>query len=68
MKLPGKTRVWHAVDVVFGLIEIKRKPNLWTALRLSVALIGLAGNVLIERDQLKCDVIEIGGVKWKRCD
>lgn len=60
------TRLWHGADVVLGFLGVKEKPSVLNVLRLGFALIGLAGNVLIERDQLKKDIIEIGGVKWKR--
>lgn len=44
----------------------KREPSLLNVARLIFAAVGLAGNIVIEREQLKRDVIEIGGVMWKR--
>lgn len=60
------TRLWHIGDVVLGVADYKKKPSWFEAARLAFAIVGLVGNVVIERGQLKQDVIEIGGVKWKR--
>lgn len=65
MSLPI-TRLWHSGDVVLGVMGVKEKPSVLNILRLGFALVGLAGNIVIERSQLQQDVIEIGGVKWKR--
>lgn len=62
------TRAWHIGDVILAGVGVKDKPSLFNVARLAFALVGLAGNVVIERSQLKSDVIEIGGVKWKRLD
>ena len=60
------TRLWHIGDVVLGVMDYKKKPSKFELARLAFALIGLVGNVIIERDQLSKDIIEVGGVKWKR--
>lgn len=61
------TRAWHSGDVVLGVMGMK-KPSILNVARLAFALIGLAGNILIEQGQLKQDVIEIGGKHWRRID
>lgn len=60
------TRAWHIGDVALGILGAKREPSLLNVARLIFAAVGLAGNIVIEREQLKRDVIEIGGVMWKR--
>jgi len=60
------TRMWHIGDVVLGGMGAKEKHSFLSMARLVFAIIGLAGNIVIEQEQLKRDVIEIGGVKWKR--
>lgn len=61
------TRVWHAGDVALGLVAM-RKPTPFNIARLIFALVGLIGNIAIERSQLGQDIIEVGGVKWRRLD
>lgn len=60
------TRAWHIGDVVLGVADLKKKPSWFEVARLAYALVGLVGNIVIEKEQMKQDVIEIGGVKWKR--
>jgi hypothetical protein len=60
------TRAWHIVDVALGIGGTKEEPSLLNVARLIFAVVGLAGNVVIEKQQLKRDVIEMGGIKWKR--
>lgn len=64
-KLPI-TRVWHAIDVGVGIAAVIKRPSLFNFSRLGFALIGLAGNLFIEAGQLRQDIIEVGGVRWKR--
>jgi hypothetical protein len=66
-KLPI-TRVWHAIDVGVGVAAVIKRPSMFNIARLGFALIGLAGNVFIEQGQLRQNIIEVGGVKWKRLD
>lgn len=66
-KLP-LTRVWHGIDVGVGIAAVIKRPSLFNIARLGFALIGLAGNVFIEAGQLRQDIIEVGGVRWKRLD
>jgi hypothetical protein len=60
------TRTWHIADVVLAGAGLKEKRSTLNVIRLAFALVGLAGNVLIERNQLTKEEIEIGGVKWTR--
>lgn len=62
------TRVWHIIDVGLGIAGVKEKHSFFSVTRLGFAIIGLAGNILIERSQVRKDVIELGGHHWKKLD
>lgn len=62
------TRVWHSADVILSGVAVTQKRTPLNIIRLIFALSGLAGNILIERNQLTKDVIRLGGVQWKRLD
>jgi uncharacterized membrane protein YuzA (DUF378 family) len=68
MILPPITRVWHGVDVILAVAGMGRKPTMLNAARLAFALVGLAGNIVISRQQLASKEITIEGVKYRRAN
>lgn len=62
------TRAWHIGDVILGVADFKKKPSWFEVARLIYALVGLAGNIIIEHEQVRSNVIEVGGKRWKKLD